>query len=199
MINLARLSRLLPAAALGLALTGCVNLGGAEPAKVMIGLSADAAPPAGTLAGGPVADALVVLDPVADRRLDVPRVAVQVDDARVAYLVDAAWVERPQRQLRRLIAETVRAGGKRLVFEGIEGEGRARSVLSGRLVDMGYDARGSAVVVRYDAVLSDGGGAVRSQRFEARVPGVKPKAKYVAPALNKAANDVARQVADWVG
>ena len=42
-------------------------------------------------------------------------------------------------------------------------------------------------------------GQITARRFESVVSGVAPKPKQVAPALNKAANDVAAQVADWVG
>ena len=64
---------------------------------------------------------------------------------------------------------------------------------------MGYDARLQSVVVRYDALRDDGKGGVMTRRFEAVVPGVSPKAEAVGAALNRAANDVAGQVADWVG
>jgi len=53
--------------------------------------------------------------------------------------------------------------------------------------------------VRFDAMRSQGSGAVETRRFEAQVPGIQPKAEFIGPALNRAANDVARQVADWVG
>ena len=55
------------------------------------------------------------------------------------------------------------------------------------------------MVVRFDALREEPGGQVTSRRFEATVPGVAPKVEAVAPALNKAANEVAQQVADWVG
>jgi len=42
-------------------------------------------------------------------------------------------------------------------------------------------------------------GTLSERRFESQVPGVSPSAEAVAPALNKAANDVAKQVAEWVG
>jgi len=42
-------------------------------------------------------------------------------------------------------------------------------------------------------------GKFRSRRFESVVPGVEAKPAPVADALNRAANDVAVQVADWVG
>lgn len=180
-------------------LTGCVSLGGGKPPKQLIGLTAQATAPAGALGAGTLGDALVVIDPDTDRRLEAQRIPVQVDDSTIAYLTDAQWVERPARLFRRLLAETIRAQGKRLVLEGSDDETGARTTLSGRLIDMGYDARTSSVVVRFDALREDAKGGIESRRFEAVVPGVSPKAGAVAPALNKAANDVAGQVAAWVG
>lgn len=179
-------------------LAGCLSFGGKTP-KQLITLTSEATAPAGVLGGGKLADAVVVLDPLTDRRLDVQRVPVQLDDANVAYVKDAAWVERPARQFRRLLAETIRAKGNRLVLEESDNQGGGKVRLGGRLVDMGYDARSRSVVVRYDALREDAAGTIVSRRFEARVEDVKPKAPAIAPALNKAANDVARQVADWVG
>lgn len=181
-----------------LLLGGCLSLGGKTP-KQLIGLTPENAAPVGDLGGAALRDALVVLDPETDRRLDVQRVPVQVDDATIAYLKDATWVERPARQFRRLLAETIRAKGKRLVVEEGDPSEGGKLTLGGRLLDMGYDARSRSVVVRFDALRSDAAGNVVSRRFEATVTGVAPKVEAVAPALNKAANDVAAQVADWMG
>ena len=41
-------------------------------------------------------------------------------------------------------------------------------------------------------------GDVATRRFEAVEPGVAPKTAQLGPALNRAANDVAKQVADWM-
>jgi cholesterol transport system auxiliary component len=186
------------AALLALTLSGCISLGGKAP-KMLIGLTADQSPAAGALPSGPQADALVVLDPEAGRKLDVLRIPVQVDDARIAYLTDVTWVERPARLFRQLIAETIRSRGKRLVLEAGDEGVSAKTTLGGRLVDMGYDARSQSAVVRYDAIRSDGKGAIQVRRFEAEVPGVSATAESIAPALNRAANQVAKEVADWVG
>jgi cholesterol transport system auxiliary component len=179
-------------------LSGCVSLGGKAP-KVLLGLTAEKTAAAGAMAGGMMGDALLVLDPQAERKLDVLRIAVQVDATQIAYLEDAAWVERPARQFRHLLAETIRARGARLVIEANDDALGSKNVLSGRLIDMGYDARSQSAVVRYDALREDGKGAVSTRRFEAVVPGVSPTALSVGAALNRAANDVAGQVADWVG
>jgi cholesterol transport system auxiliary component len=63
---------------------------------------------------------------------------------------------------------------------------------------MGYDAQLQAVVVRYDAVVEEQGGAVRSRRFEASVPGIAAEAATIGPALNRAANEVAKAAAAWI-
>lgn len=192
--NVARFAVL---AAASLTLGACVSLGSKAPAQ-LISLSAESPAPVGAIGQGKLSDAVVILDPTTDRRLDVQRVAVQVDDVNVAYLKDAAWVERPARQFRQLLAEVIRAKGKRLVLEENDELIGAKLVLSSRLNDMGYDARSQSVIVRLDAVRQQADGTMISQRFESRISGIPPKNELIAPALNRAANDVARQVADWV-
>ena len=179
-------------------LSGCISLGGKAP-KLLIGLTSDKSPAAGAMVGGKIGDALVVLDPQADRKLDVMRVAVQVNATEIAYLQDATWVERPARLMRHLLAEAIRAKGQHLVLEASDDVSGSRQTLAGRLIDMGYDARRQSVVVRYDAMRSNLQGLIEARRFEAVVPGVSANGPAVAAALNRAANDVAGQVADWVG
>ena len=180
------------------ALAGCVSLGSKAPGHLFSLMPARSAP-AGAAVTGRGADALIVADPETDKRLAVLRIPVQVSDSSVAYLKDAAWIERPSRQFGSLLAETLRASGKRLVLAEDEATAPGSARLSGRLLDMGYDARQSAVVVRFDAIVSNRDGTMRTQRFESVVSGVEPDADAVGPALNEAANDVAGQVADWVG
>ena len=181
-----------------LLLGGCLSFGGKVPEQ-LISLTSARTAPAGATTSGRMADALIVLDPDTDRRIDVLRVPVQVDDATVAYVKDATWVERPARQFRRLLAEAIRAKSGRLVVEGEDAEIAGKDMLSGRLLDMGYDARNQSVVVRYDALRELPDGTVRTRRFEEVVPGVAAEGKAVGAALNRAANAVALQVADWVG
>ena len=190
----------LRATAAGLAallLSGCLSLGPDVPDQ-LISLTPARQAPAGEMGSGSVTQAMVILDPDTDQRLDVLRVPVQIDPSTVAYLEDAVWVEKPARQFRRLLAETIRARTGNVVVEGSDYEIAGKTLVSGRLLDMGYDAQDQAVVVRYDALVEDGQGGVRSRRFETRVPGVAPEALSVAPALNTAANELAGQVADWL-
>jgi cholesterol transport system auxiliary component len=180
-------------------LTGCLGLGGAKAPPTLFSLTPSRSLEAGASLAGKAEDALLVLDPETDRSLAVTRIAVQVDASNIAYLPKAQWVERPADLFGTLLAETIRAGGKHLVFTDDEAAPTTKHRLSGRLVAFGYDAREQAVVVRYDALKSGPGGAIATRRFEAIVPGIAPKAEFVGPALNKAANKVAGEVADWVG
>ena len=179
-----------------LLLGGCISFGPKVP-PTLFDLTADAAAPAGAGQSGTLARALVVEVPETALELNVTRVPVQIDDANLAYLKKAAWVERPARLFQRLLAETIRARG-RLVLDVAAGSGNSE-VLSGRLLDMGYDARTGSAVVRYDAVRVTPGGQVATRRFESVQPGIAAKDEQIGPALNRAANDVARQVADWLG
>ena len=185
-------------------LGGCINLGGTTRAPDrLIRFTPEASLPAGPgqIAGG---TPILVTEPVTDRTLAVSRVAVQVDDTRLAYLPDVAFVERPARLFRGLLAEALRvkgAGnttGAAVVLEDDQPAPIGARRLSGRLLTLGYDARTHAVVVRFDALWQGADGALAQRRFEAVEQGVSANASAVAPALNRVANDVAGQVATWV-
>lgn len=192
------LSRVAAGALACLVLAGCVSLG-SKPPDQLFRLTPDESAPAGAEASAALTEAIVVLDPEADRSLDMLRVPVRVDASSVAYLKDAAWIEKPARQFRSLLAETIRARSGGLVVEGGDFEVTGRTLVGGRLLQMGYDAQQSAVIMRFDAMRSaDGGARITTRRFEAVVNGVAPEAAAVGPALNQAANDVARQVAAWI-
>lgn len=196
-----KLSRIAMMAVLPLALAACVNIGGkGKLPPTLLTLTPSAVAPAGSAASAVPAEALMVLEPETDQVLSVLRIPVQVDAANVAYIKDAQWIERPARLFRALLAETLRARGGRLILEDTQATVPvAGSRLSGRLIAMGYDAQTSSVVVRFDAIRTSAGGAVQTKRFESVIPGVRAKGEDLAPALNRAANDVAAQVADWVG
>lgn len=181
-------------------LAGCVSIGGGGDApEQLLTLTPASVAPAGDSAQGDMASALSVTEPSVPQHLNVIRVPVQLNDSSLAYLQDAFWVEKPARLFQRVLAETIRARSNRLVVGGGELDYAAQTQLGGQLVDMGYDAAASSVKVRFDAILRLPDGNVRTQRFESEVTGVLPDALSVGPALNTAANDVATQVADWVG
>lgn len=197
-----RAFRMLPGvlAAMGGAalLGGCLSLGGSDPERLFT-LTPTATAPAGAATDGDVSAALAVLEPTAPQRLTVTRVPVMVDSSSLAYLQDAFWVERPARLFQRLLAETIRARGSRLVLTDEDLQYSAGTRLSGQLVELGYDASRSAAVARYDAVLQLPDGRILTRRFENTVPDIAPEAAAVGPALNQAANQIAADVAEWIG
>jgi cholesterol transport system auxiliary component len=181
------------------ALGGCINLGlgTAKTPPSLMTLTPQSAPVDGSTTSGKADTALSVIEPETDARLAVLRVAVTIDASRVAYLKNALWVERPARLFQHLLAETLRARNKGLVSEG---DTRTHGlVLSGRLIDFGYDVPAHGVVVRFDAIRHNPDGTIETRRFEASVDQIDADAELVGPALNQAANQVAKAVADWIG
>ena len=185
------------ALAAGLLLAGCISFG-AKPPKSLLSLTSAQTVATGTAINGDVAQALAVEEPATPTKLANTRVPVQVDDTQIAYVKDAVWVDKPSRLFRRLLGETIRARG-RLVIDNDDPALTPKNQLRGTLIDFGYDARTSSVVVTYDAVRDVNGTQVRTKRFSATVPAVLPEAAPVGAALNQAANQVAGEVADWVG
>ena len=185
------------AAFASLALAGCISFGPKVPQQ-LLSLVPDNTAQVGPVTTGNTADAIVVLNPEADRSLDMLRVPVRVNAATIAYLKDIAWIEKPAHQFRALLAETLRTRTSRLVVEDGDIDAIGRTVISGRLLAMGYDAPTQSVVVRIEMQRQEKGGAITSRRFEAVVPGIAAEAAPVAAALGRASNDVAAQVANWV-
>ena len=193
-----RFRPVLPAAALALALTGCISLGGDPPASLLT-LSPAATAPAGPgVPAGAERQVVAVLGFDTPAKLDVIRVPVAVSDTELAYLQEAFWVEKPARLFRRLVGETIRSRGQALVIDGDDTTTLATVTLQGTLIDMGYDAQTSSAVVRFDAVRIAKDGTVTTRRFEARESGVVAETRAVGAALNVAANRVAKDIADWV-
>ena len=127
-----------------IALSGCVSLGGAEPPASLLTLTPNTVVPAGTSAVGTPATAIKIMEPETPARINVTRVPVQVDDTNIAYLQEAVWVEKPARLFRRLMAETIRARGNRLVIDGEDSGMVPAAQLRGTLRNFGYDARSSS-------------------------------------------------------
>jgi cholesterol transport system auxiliary component len=98
-----------------------------------------------------------------------------------------------------LVAETVRRTTNRVVLDVNQTALDPGVLVNGKLQRFGYDATTGNVVVEYDAALSTAGGAqVETRRFVATAP-ADGTAATVGPALNRAANQVAAEVAQWVG
>jgi len=189
-----RLAALAPIALLA----GCISFGGETPDNLLT-LTPTASAPVGARGSANAGTALVLYEFEAPAALDVTRVPVQIDPTKLAYLQEATWVERPARLLRRLIAETIRTRSGRVVIDGDDPGVLAENRLTGTLRQFGYDVPSSSVVLVFDAVKPGEGSAIETRRFEARIPGIAADRESVGPALNRAANDVAVQIADWVG
>lgn len=189
-----RLAVLAPA----LLLSGCISLG-SEPPESLLNLTAEARAPAGAALSGTRDTALAVHEPQVPAEIDVLRVPVRVNETELAYLEDAVWVEKPARLFRRMLAETIRVRTDTLVIDGDDPSLFTENHLRGTLRSFGFDVASGSVVVRYDAIRQGAGGVVETRRFEAVEPGVPAEAAPVGMALNRASNEVARQVADWLG
>jgi len=185
------------AAVATLTLAGCISFGPKVPQQ-LLSIAPDSSATVGTATTATMADAIVLIDPEADRSLDMLRVPVRVNASTIAYLQDIAWIEKPAHQFRSLLAETLRTRTSRLIVEDGDFDVAGRTQVTGRLLAMGYDAPTSSVVVRLDMQRQEKGGTITSRRFESVVPGIPAKAAPVAAALGRASNDVASQVAAWV-
>jgi cholesterol transport system auxiliary component len=181
-----------------MALSACVSFGGKAPVSMLV-LTADNVVAAGTARTATVAEALVIHIPQVPRKLDNNRVPVQIDASSIAYLKDAFWADKPARLMQMLLAETVSAKSGNLVLNEVDAGGKAVRILSGSLLEFGIDAATNEAVIVYDVVKIIRGSATEKRRFEARRPVTAIAPAPAGAALNAAANDVAGQIADWVG
>jgi len=107
-------------------------------------------------------------------------------------------VDTPRNLFRALLAETVAARNGTLVLDPGQFSADPGRRLMGDLIDFGIDARAMQAVVTFDASLMGKGGTVTKRRFSATVPISHIDENSVAPAIGKAANAVAVEVADWL-
>jgi cholesterol transport system auxiliary component len=181
-----------------LALSGCFSFGAKPPPTLMTLNSTQAREAGATRTAGP-GETITVVAPQTARELQTVRVPVRQSDIAVAYLKDAQWLEQPANLFARLLSETIAATTGRVVLDPRQFTFDPGTRLTGTLQEFGLDATRMEVVARYDAALARQGGGVVTRRFEARVPVTVADATSVSPALNQAANEVATQVAAWVG
>lgn len=179
------------------ALSGC--LGGGKVPEQLLTL-APAAAPATTLARSAAAGETITIDvPVTPKSLKSLRVPAQVGDTAIAYIKDVQWVDLPERLFQQLLSETLKRTSSRVVLDPRQTSLDPGLRVTGALDRFGFDSGEGAVIVRYDAALvANGGSRVETRRFEAREPSAGDK-DSVGPALNRAANRVATDVATWVG
>lgn len=143
-------------------------------------------------------DRMTVATPLVPQAIATTRVPVAQGQTALAYVPKAVWVEQPARLFQRLLAETIRAKSGRVVLDPRQFNMAPGAILSGQLLRFDIEESGQAVAI-YDATLSgEVDRPVRTRRFEARVPVSRIDARGAGAALNRAANQIAADVADWV-
>jgi cholesterol transport system auxiliary component len=180
-----------------LALAGC--FGGAKVPDTLMTLNPEKSRAAATTRSAAEGQAITVVVPTVPRELQTLRVPVHETELGISYLKNAQWVEMPSELFARLVSETIAATTGRVVLDPKQFTFDPGQRLTGTLQRFGLDATRMEVVAVYDAVLARQAGGITSRRFEARVPVAAVDGPTVAPALNQAANQIATEVAGWVG
>ncbi|ATE67069.1 ABC-type transport auxiliary lipoprotein family protein [Rhizorhabdus dicambivorans] len=194
-----RRSVIAPAFALAAAglLAGCISLGDKPPARLM-SLTSDARVPAGQSKVTRDTQAISVALPALPAALRNNRIAVE-SGGSFAYLPKSAWVDTPSHLFRTVLAETIEAKTGRFVPDQRNGAITPDTRLGGTLAAFQLLGGQGRVVVIFDGTLSKSGSdEIRARRFEATAPVAEEDAASVAAALNRAANAVAGDVAEWV-
>lgn len=180
-----------------LSLASC--FGGKKIPPTLLTLTSSAPAPASINRAAAPGEAVTIDVPVVPKEIATTRVPALVGPTAVAYVKDLQWVESPDRLFQDLLQETVVRTTSRVVLDPRQSALDPGLRLTGTLSRFGYDAQEGAVIVRYDGALSTSGGTrVETRRFEARIP-ADGTAPTVGPALNAAANQVAIEVAQWLG
>ncbi len=184
------------AALLVLALGGCVSFGPKAP-KMLMTLTTSAAVPVNAVRRASADNTMLILTPTANAAVTTVRIPVY-DGTAISYVADGAWNEPPVRALQRLLSETVTARTAKIVLDPRQFGANPAMRLSGQLQRFGVDPVAMQAVITFDAQLSREAGQVETRRFEAKAPLAAVDASQSGTALNRAANDLAAQVADWV-
>ncbi|WBO22267.1 ABC-type transport auxiliary lipoprotein family protein [Sphingomonas abietis] len=180
-------------------LAGCVSFGAKVPPQLLrLSPVAEAPANAGEVLGKGLA--VAVSYPSAPIELSNNRVPVRTGATQIAYVKNAQWIDAPAHLFRDLLAETITVRTGRPTVTPREASLAQGPRLAGRLLAFGIDAGANRAAVSYDATLVRNDGQIEARRFTATAPvsGAITEAS-AGTAINAAANDVAVQVADWVG
>ncbi len=195
------LVRVLAPLAIAASLTGCSissMLGAGKPPAMLMDLTPEAPDPGQIRRSSAAAQAVTIAVPVIAKELRTTRVPAQVGPYSVQYLTNLQWVDTPDRLFQALVAETVRRTTNRVVLDSRQTALDPGLQVNGQLQHFGYDAQTGEVKVQFDGALSTQGGThVETRRFTATIP-ADGTAATVGPALNRAANQVAMDIAKWV-
>jgi cholesterol transport system auxiliary component len=192
--------RVIATIALAAMLSGCLGglLGGSgKGPTTLFTLTSEAADTGATTRMVSAGQAVTISAPTMPKELRTVRVPVQLTPTDIQYVPNLEWVDTPDRLFQALVAETVRRTTNRVVLDPRQSSLDPGLVVTGSLQRFGYDASSRQVMVVYDAELS-AAGRVEQRRFTATAP-ADGTARSVGPALNSAANQVATQVAQWLG
>lgn len=180
-------------------LSGCGLLGGKTPPSLMTLVPAQSVT-AQTNRSAASGETITVIAPALVREINTNRVPVRSGGIAIAYVEDAQWVDTPGTLFRDLLSETIAARTGRVVLSDQQRTLDPGARLTGQLLAFSVDADQNEAVVTYDAALLRGEGArVETRRSEARVPVATIDRANVSTALNQAANQVAGDIATWVG
>lgn len=182
-----------------LPLAGCITFG-AKPPPSLLTLSSEASVPVGQDQSSAAAKSVTIQVPSVPQSLATARVPVQASPTSIAYVKNALWAEPPARLFARLLSDTMTARTGRVVLSGAQSTIDPGARLGGELRSFGLDAASNSAVVVFDgSLMRVGSNSIEKRRFEAHVPVSAIDAASAAPAISQAANQVAQQVADWVG
>lgn len=180
-------------------LGGCISLTAKPPASLLM-LSSEAGVAVNETRSTASSPSITIEVPSVPAALASQRIPVQTGETSIAYVKGALWSEPPARLFARVIADTVAAKTGRIVLTPAQSLLDPGARLSGELRHFGLDSASGDAVVTFDATLIRADSkAFEKRRFQAResVGSVAPE--NVGAALNRAANRIAGQVADWVG
>jgi len=185
------------ATSLGACSLGGLLGGGAKAPTTLFTLTPEAADPGSMTRVVNAGQAVTISTPSTAKELRTIRVPVQLTPTDIQYVANLEWVDTPDKLFQSLVQETVRRTTNRVVLDPRQTALDPGLVVSGELQRFGYDASSGQVMVVYDGALS-AGGKVETRRFSASAP-ADGTARSVGPALNHAANQVATEVAQWIG
>ncbi len=182
-----------------LPLAGCISFG-AKPPPSLLTLTSTSQVPVGQNQDSATAKSITIQVPSVPLALATARVPVQATPTSIAYVPDAQWSEPPARLFARLSSDTIAARTGMVVLSTVQSVGDPSAQLAGELRNFGLDATTREAVVTFDASLTRAGKtSVEKHRFEARVPITTIDAPSAASGINQAANQVATELADWIG
>lgn len=183
---------------IGLAASLGACFGGGKAPATLFTLSPSAPDPQQMSRSAAAGNAVTIAVPVIDKALRTPRVAVDLG-TQIQYIKGVQLVDMPDKLFQQLVSETVRRTTNRVVLDPRQTAFDPGLVVAGQLQKFGYDSATGQAVVQYDATLSTQGGAhVEARRFTGTAA-ADGTSRTMPQALNQAANQVALDVAKWIG